>query len=163
MKYNHEKVGMNFAIEFNCKDKNMTLNYYYDAKENYYFKQDGSDYVVSIDMPGIKKSELSITINKEEQNNLLSIKTQNKDLDSLRDRFNTAANGEKRDFGVAAAAKPTQVEIAVNRGTANALRCLEIASGAPLTDQEKNAKLPTEINKECPSMANPGYRPTAGL
>jgi len=79
MKYNHEKVGMNFAIEFNCKDKNMTLNYYYDAKENYYFKQDGSDYVVSIDMPGIKKSELSITINKEEQNNLLSIKTNNKD------------------------------------------------------------------------------------
>ena len=92
-----------------------------------------------------------------------TIKTQNKDLDSLRDRFNTAANGEKRDFGVAAAAKPVQVEIAVNRGTANALRCLEIASGAPLTDREKNAKLPTEINKECPSMANPGFKPAAGL
>ena len=91
------------------------------------------------------------------------IKSQNKDLNSLRDRFNTAANGEKRDFGAAAAAKPTQVETAVNRGTANALRCLEIASGAPLTDREKNAKLPTEINKECPGMANPGYQPTAGI
>ena len=91
------------------------------------------------------------------------IKTQNKDLNSLRDRFNTAANGEKRDFGTVAAAKPSQVETAVNRGTANALRCLEIASGAPLTDREKNAKLPTEINKECPSMANPSYKPTAGI
>ena len=92
-----------------------------------------------------------------------TIKTQNKDLNSLRDRFNTAANGEKRDFGTVAAAKPSQVETAVNRGTANALRCLEIASGAPLTDREKNAKLPTEINKECPSMANPSYKPTAGI
>jgi HSP20 family molecular chaperone IbpA len=81
MKYNHEKVGMNLAIEINNKENNMVLNYYYDAKTNYYFKQDGDEYVVSIDMPGIKKSELSITINKEEKDNLLSIKTQNKDRD----------------------------------------------------------------------------------
>jgi HSP20 family molecular chaperone IbpA len=81
MKYNHEKAGMNLAIEINNKENNMVLNYYYDAKTNYYFKQDGDEYVVSIDMPGIKKSELSITINKEEKDNLLSIKTQNKDRD----------------------------------------------------------------------------------
>ena len=94
MKYNHEKVGMNLAIEINNKENNMVLNYYYDATKNYYFKQDGSDYVVSIDMPGIKKSELSnenvlyfikSAKNKYkikealEQDNLLSIKTQNKD------------------------------------------------------------------------------------
>jgi len=109
----------------------------------------------------IQKDQTKInTLNKELTD---TIKTQNKDIVSLRDRFTTAANGEKRDFGTVAAAKPTQVETAVNRGTANALRCLEIASGAPLTDREKNAKLPTEINKECPSMANPGYKPTAGI
>jgi HSP20 family molecular chaperone IbpA len=79
MKYDPEKVGMNLAIEIENKENNMVLNYYYDAKTNYYFKQDGDEYVVSIDMPGIKKSELSITINKEEQDNILSIKTQNKD------------------------------------------------------------------------------------
>jgi len=81
MKYNHEKVGMNFAIEIKNKENNMVLNYYYDAKSNYQFKQDGDEYVVSIDVPGIKKSELSINITKEEKDNLLSIKTQNKDRD----------------------------------------------------------------------------------
>jgi hypothetical protein len=77
----------------------------------------------------------------------------------LRDRFNANAKGEKRDWGKAAAEKPAQVERAVNRGTVNALRCLEIASGAPLTEAEKNATKPEEINKECPSIANPNYRP----
>jgi len=39
------------------------------------------------------------------------------------------------------------------------LRCLEIASGSPLTDIERNAKLPSEINRECPNIANPNYKP----
>ena len=88
-----------------------------------------------------------------------TVKAQNKDLTSLRDRFNTAANGDSRDFGALAAVKPAAIERAVNAGTANALRCFELASGAPLTDKEKNAKLPTEINKECPALANPNYKP----
>jgi hypothetical protein len=88
-----------------------------------------------------------------------TIKLQNKDMENLKDRFTTNAAGEKRDFGKAAAAKPTSLERAVNRGTVNALRCLEIASGAPLTEVEKNAKLPSEINRECPNIANPNYKP----
>ena len=79
MKYDPEKVGMNLAIEIENKENNMVLNYYYDAKTNYYFKQDGDEYVVSIDMPGIKKTDLSITISKESNDNTLSIKAQNKD------------------------------------------------------------------------------------
>lgn len=88
-----------------------------------------------------------------------TIKLQNKDMENLKDRFTTSANGEKRDFGKTAAQKPTSLERAVNRGTVNALRCLEIASGAPLTEAEKNATKPSEINKECPSLANPNYKP----
>lgn len=84
---------------------------------------------------------------------------QNNDVNALRDRFNTNARGEKRDWGKAAAEKPAQVERAVNRGTVNALRCLEIASGSPLTQAEKSATKPEEINKECPSIANPSYKP----
>ena len=30
------------------------------------------------------------------------------------------------------------------------------------TEAEKAAKTPQEINRECPSMANPNYKPTAG-
>ena len=88
-----------------------------------------------------------------------TIKLQNKDMENLKDRFNTSSNGEKRDFGKTAAAKPSSLERAVNKGTVNALRCLEIASGAPLTEAEKNATKPSEINKECPSLANPNYKP----
>ena len=43
-----------------------------------------------------------------------TIKLQNKDMENLKDRFTTNAAGEKRDFGKAAAAKPTSLERAVN-------------------------------------------------
>ena len=88
-----------------------------------------------------------------------TIRKQNKDMQSLQDRFTTSANGEARDFGGMAAVKPKSIEKAINNGTINAMRCLEIASGAELTEKEKNAKLPSEINKECPSLANPSYVP----
>ncbi len=90
------------------------------------------------------------------------IRMQNRDLDDMKNRFNTNARGESRNFGATAAAKPQSAERAVNRGTINAYRCLEIASGSPLTDAEKAAKTPQEINRECPSMANPNYQPSAG-
>lgn len=86
---------------------------------------------------------------------------QNNDVNALRDRFNANAQGQKRDWGKTAAEKPASVERAVNRGTVNALRCLEIASGSPLTEAEKNATKPDEINKECPAIANPNYKPAA--
>jgi uncharacterized protein HemX len=88
-----------------------------------------------------------------------TIQLQNKDLTNLQDRFTQNAAGEKRDFGKTAAARPEALERAVNRGTQNALRCLEIASGSPLTEAEKAASKPSEINRECPSMANPNYKP----
>jgi uncharacterized protein HemX len=88
-----------------------------------------------------------------------TIQLQNKDLTNLQDRFTQNAAGQKRDFGKTAAARPEALERAVNRGTVNALRCLEIASGSPLTEAEKAASKPSEINRECPSMANPNYKP----
>jgi septal ring factor EnvC (AmiA/AmiB activator) len=88
-----------------------------------------------------------------------TIQLQNKDLTNLQDRFTQNAAGEKRDFAKTAAAKPEALERAVNRGTVNALRCLEIASGSPLTEAEKAASKPSEINRECPSLANPNYKP----
>jgi TolA-binding protein len=87
-----------------------------------------------------------------------TIRLQNNDMNNLKDRFNQNAAGERRDFGQIAIARPGNVERAVNRGTVNALRCLEIASGAPLTEAEKNATTPDKINRECPSLANPNYK-----
>jgi hypothetical protein len=54
------------------------------------------------------------------------------------------------DLGLLAAEKPDSIERAVNRGTANAGRCFELLSGAPLTEEEKNATDGESFNKECP-------------
>lgn len=76
---------------------------------------------------------------------------QKKDVETLSTKFS------KRDFGALAAEKPVVVERLVNRGTKNVMRCLELASGAPLNETEKNAKSPTEANRECPSLIDSDY------
>ena len=83
------------------------------------------------------------------------LKVQN---EKQREDFNTLSSKfDKRDFGALAAEKPAIVERLVNRGTANVMRCLELASGSPLNDKEKEAKSPVEANRECPSLINPAY------
>lgn len=76
---------------------------------------------------------------------------QKQDVNVLTGKF------DKRDFGAFAAQKPEIVEKLVNRGSENAMRCLELAAGAPLNEKEKAAKTPTEANRECPSLINPAY------
>ena len=76
-----------------------------------------------------------------------------KDIDALDKRFNKGA----RDFGKLANEKPKLVEKLVNRGSERAGRCIEIAGGSPLTEKEINATKKSEINTECPSIANPNY------
>ena len=76
---------------------------------------------------------------------------QRRDVEALSSKFS------KRDFGALAAERPEAVERSVNRGTRNALRCLELAAGAPLTDQEKQAKTPMEANRECPNLIDRNY------
>jgi hypothetical protein len=85
---------------------------------------------------------------------------QKEEIKAVSDKFNVNARGEARDFGALAAAKPNVIERAVNRGTKNALRCLELASGAKHTEQELNARTTSEINRECPKISNPNYIPT---
>ena len=78
-----------------------------------------------------------------------------KDIDALDKRFNKGA----RDFGKLAKEKPKLIEKIVNRGSDRAGRCVEIAGGSPLTEKEINATKKSEINTECPSIANPNYEP----
>ena len=82
------------------------------------------------------------------------------ELQNLDDKFNkTNASGKKRDIGDLAVNRPESVERVINRASDNALRCVEIAMGSPLTEKEINAVKPSEINSECPSIANPNYVP----
>lgn len=81
------------------------------------------------------------------------------ELKALNDKFSVNAKGEKRDFGAIAASKPKLIEKLINKGTKNVVRCLELASGAELTESEINAKSASEANGECPTLANPNYNP----
>lgn len=78
-----------------------------------------------------------------------------KELNDLDKRFTKGG----RDFGKTAIAKDKAIERIINKASAMALRCVEISSGAPLTEKEINATKKSEINRECPSIANPNYIP----
>jgi len=78
-----------------------------------------------------------------------------KDLEDLDKRFNK----KNRDVGKLAIAKTKSIERITNNASKAANRCIEIASGAELTEKEINATKKSEINTECPSIANPSYIP----
>ena len=85
------------------------------------------------------------------------VKNLQQDLRNLDKRFNK----KDRDVGKIATQKPSLVEKIINNASDRAKRCVEIASGAPLTEAEINATKKSEINPECPALANPNYEPYA--
>ena len=83
------------------------------------------------------------------------IQTFKKDLDDLDKRFTK----KNRDVGKLAIDRTKAVEKVINKGAKNAQRCIELASGAEHTEAELTATKKSEINPECPSLANPSYVP----
>lgn len=75
------------------------------------------------------------------QRQLNEIRQQNS---RLRDRLS------EHDISALAEAKPELVERIINNASDEALRCFELLSGAPLTDNERNAENGQKFNSECP-------------
>tara|TARA_B110000285_G_scaffold9966_1_gene10002 strand:+ start:5958 stop:6443 length:486 start_codon:yes stop_codon:yes gene_type:complete len=101
------------------------------------------------------ESQRKITANLDAQNKSLQA-----EFTALDKRFNKInGQGEVRDIGKLADERPKSVERVINGATTKAMRCVEIAMGSPLTEKEKNATKKSEINSECPSIANPKYIP----
>ena len=100
-----------------------------------------------------KKDFQEILDANKKMNELVSVLK--KDLEDLDKRFNK----KNRDVGKLAIAKTKAIERITNGASALATRCIEIASGSPLTEKELNATKKSEINTECPSIANPNYVP----
>ena len=100
-----------------------------------------------------KKDFQEILDANKKMNELVSVLK--KDLEDLDKRFNK----KNRDVGKLAIAKTKAIERITNGASALATRCIEIASGSPLTAAELNATKKSEINTECPSIANPNYVP----
>jgi len=99
-----------------------------------------------------KDFEAILTANKELNDLMSKLKTDFAELDK---RFNK----KNRDIGLLAIEKTKVIERITNNAGDKAARCIEIASGSPLTEKEINATKKSEINAECPSIANPNYIP----
>ena len=100
-----------------------------------------------------KKDFEAILVANKEMNELIG--NLKKDFADLDKRFNK----KNRDVGLLAIEKTKAVERITNSASDKANRCIEIASGSPLTEKEINATKKSEINPECPSIANPNYIP----
>ena len=99
-----------------------------------------------------KDFEAILSANKEMNELMNKLKTDFAELDK---RFNK----KNRDIGLLAIEKTKVIERITNSAGEKAARCIEIASGSPLTEKEINATKKSEINTECPSIANPNYVP----
>ncbi len=111
----------------------------------------------------VVEQQLLITKQKEDFKEILkSNQEMNKLIGALKEDLNNLDkrfNKKNRDFGKLAIEKTKAIQRIMNKGSVNAQRCIEIASGAELTEDEKNATKKSEINTECPSIANPNYVP----
>ena len=101
-----------------------------------------------------QKADFEEILESNKQLNVL-INSLKKDLEDLDKRFNKGG----RDVGKIGVEKPELLEKIINNGANNAARCLELASGAPHTEEELKATKKSEINPECPALANPSYVP----
>ena len=101
-----------------------------------------------------QKKDFNAIMESNKKLNVL-INTFKQDLDDLDKRFNK----KQRDIGKLAIEKTKAIERIINKGSANAARCVELSSGAEHTEAELKATKKSEINPECPSLANPNYVP----
>ena len=92
--------------------------------------------VIEQQIEDINKIRNTLEIVEEEMKKL------EKDKDDLNKRLG------KHDIGNLAENKPGLVEKIINKASKNAQRCVEIASGSPLTEEELNGT----PNRECPSF-----------
>jgi chromosome segregation ATPase len=101
-----------------------------------------------------QKEDFTAILESNKKLNVL-INTFKKDLQDLDKRFTK----KNRDIGKLAIDRTGAIERIINKGGVNAARCIELASGAEHTDAELKATLKSEINPECPALANPNYVP----
>jgi len=99
-----------------------------------------------------QKQDFTAILESNKKLNVL-INTFKKDLQDLDKRFTK----KDRDIGKLAIDRTGAIERIINKGGKNAARCIELASGAEHTEAELKATLKSEINPECPALANPNF------
>ena len=110
----------------------------------------------------LEVKEADIALQKEISKELeASKKASEQSIADLNERLNKVneATGKRREIDKAAVKKTKLVTKIINNASNNIMRCLEIASGSPLTPDEIAATKKSEANNECPDLANPNYIP----
>ena len=90
---------------------------------------------------------------EQQSKDLKKIRSTLKEVEELNDRLQADKDSlnkrlGKHDIGNLAENKPKLVEKIINGASKSAARCVEIASGSPLTEEELNGT----PNRECPSF-----------
>ncbi len=90
---------------------------------------------------------------EQQSKDLKKIRTTLKEVEELNDKLQADKDSlnkrlGKHDIGNLAENKPGLVEKIINKASDSAARCVEIASGSPLTEEELNGT----PNRECPSF-----------
>ena len=83
---------------------------------------------------------------KKIRSTLEVIDEKNRKLQEDKDKLSNRLS--KHDIGNLAENKPGLVEKIINKASDSAVRCMEIASGSPLTEEELNGS----PNRECPNF-----------
>ena len=109
----------------------------------------------------VEQNEATI---KQQTENFEKVRTTLADVRDNRDALQSDKNVlikklSEHDFGQLAEARPGLVVKIVNKVSVNANRCMEIATGSPLTEAELAATKKSQTNTECPRLANPNYVP----
>lgn len=74
-------------------------------------------------------------------------------VDALEDKLS------EHEIGDLAQKKPKLIEKIIDKGTKDVLRCYEILTGSPLTEDEIAVTKKSKANTTCSDVANPNYRP----
>jgi|TARA_E500000318_G_scaffold90187_1_gene87939 chromosome segregation ATPase len=99
-----------------------------------------------------QKKDFDAIMESNKKLNVL-VNTFKKDLNDLDKRFTK----KNRDIGKLSIKRTDAMERIINKGGKNAARCIELASGAEHTEEELKATLKSQINPECPALANPNF------
>lgn len=141
--------GLWYVQHLKSENEILTLN---NAKLN-----DAVEQQQAVIEQQLRDIETKTEINKQLSKNNAKLTA---DLNVANEKFNKVnASGERRDVGALAVAKPKSIERIEGNREQQRARCFEIAQGSPLTEEELNATKKSEINAECPNIANPNYTP----
>ena len=105
----------------------------------------------ALDIQGevLKTKELEhVTVVKLTNDLTSTAKAQANKVKELNNKLNVKANGQSRDLGELARARPALVQGIINRATDDVNRCFEILTGAPVKEGE--------VNNECKDLVNRG-------